>query len=285
MEFINRMRHASPHQVFRMTLAAAAMLWAGTKGAGAAIIHTDLAASPLTVPSSLEGIYLNLVTGATSTTAVPVAGWDFNPYNNGPGLTFYSPVLIAGQGTLISGSTAAQSLLGGELIGGSGLYQSAQVSGTDFRLVSGRYAGLRFYNEATSQLNYGWAKLSTTATTGFPAAILGYAYEDSGAAIVAGAIPEPSALGLLITSAIGLIGRRRRSRWKYLQASLPNPDGRVPDHSVSFPCHHRLHHGQERFRHGRSSGISQDDIAEKMLKVAGDPSIQIDPWNPRRAEE
>jgi hypothetical protein len=37
-----------------------------------------------------------------------------------------------------------------------------------------------------------------------------FAYEDSGAGILAGAIPEPSSLGLLALGATGLLARRRR---------------------------------------------------------------------------
>jgi hypothetical protein len=37
-----------------------------------------------------------------------------------------------------------------------------------------------------------------------------FAYESSGAGILAGAIPEPSSLGLLALGASGLLARRRR---------------------------------------------------------------------------
>ena len=178
--------------------------------AGAAVIHVDLAANPLVIPSGLDGIYLNFVSGATSTTSAPLAGWDFNPYSNGDGLRFFGPDFPNGQGTLVSGSTAL-ALLGGEAIGSGGIYQPGQALGTNFLITGISYAGLRFQNEATGQLNYGWAKLRTTATTGFPAAILGYAYENTGAPIIA-AIPEPAGAGFLAISGLLLLGRRRSTR-------------------------------------------------------------------------
>ena len=176
--------------------------------AGAAVIHVDLAASPLAIPSGLDGVYLNLVSGATSTTSVPLAGWDFNPYSNGDGLRFFGPVFPNGQGTLVAGSTAL-ALLGGVAIGSGSIYQPGPALGTNFQIIGISYAGLRFQNESTGQLNYGWAKLSTTADTVFPATILGYAYENTGEPINAGVVPEPAASGLLALSWMLLLGRRR----------------------------------------------------------------------------
>ena len=173
--------------------------------AGAAVIHTDLAAAPLVIPSTLPGVYVNFVTGASA--AVALSGYDFNPYNNGFGLTFFAPDFPNSQGTLVTGATA-QALLGGETIGSSGIYQPSQALGTNFLITGVSFAGLRFWNESTSQLNYGWAKVSTTAGTGFPATLLGYAYEDTGAPIFAGQIPEPGAVGLLVLSGAALLTRK-----------------------------------------------------------------------------
>ena len=181
--------------------------------ARAVVVHVDWSAAPLVVPDTLDGIYLNFVTGTTSPTPVTPAIWDFNPYNVGPGrgLSFFAPSLVSGQGTLVSGQTAL-SLVGGETIGPAGIYQPGQALGTNFQITGINFVGLRFQNEMTGQLNYGWARLNSTATSGFPLSILGYAYENTGAAIVAGAVPEPAGTGLLVLSGAWLAARRRRGK-------------------------------------------------------------------------
>jgi hypothetical protein len=60
----------------------------------------------------------------------------------------------------------------------------------------------------TNATNFGWVHLNTTGTTGFPATIVDYAYEDSGASIMAGQMPEPSTFALLGVMAAGALGVR-----------------------------------------------------------------------------
>ena len=43
--------------------------------------------------------------------------------------------------------------------------------------------GVVFWNEVTSQINYGYIHLTTTSPDGFPAQALDWAYDSSGAAI------------------------------------------------------------------------------------------------------
>ena len=190
-----------------------ALLLGGSGVAPAAVILRDLSAAPLAIPNTLDGLYVNVVTGSTSTTGVPPAGWDFNPYNRGTGLGFFAPATPSGQGTLASGPTAL-ALLAGETIGPSGIYQPDQALGTNFQITGISYAGFRFLNETTAQLNYGWARLSTTGSNGagFPAALLGYAYEDTGAPIPAGQVPEPAAPALLGLAGLAVLTARQPRR-------------------------------------------------------------------------
>ena len=44
---------------------------------------------PLAVTNDINGLYVNVVTGATGSAVAP-AGWDFNVYNNNAGLTFFT---------------------------------------------------------------------------------------------------------------------------------------------------------------------------------------------------
>lgn len=45
------------------------------------------------------------------------------------------------------------------------------------------YLGVKFMNEETGEVNYGYVHMLTTAGSGFPAMILDYAYDQTGAAI------------------------------------------------------------------------------------------------------
>jgi hypothetical protein len=79
----------------------------------------------------------------------------------------------------------------GELIGPTSLFTRAAFAGDTSAWQAGisAYLGLRFRNESNGIIQYGWMRLSTTATLGFPALIEGWCYEDSGAAIT---IPLPA---------------------------------------------------------------------------------------------
>ena len=76
---------------------------------------------------------------------------------------------------------------------------------------------IEFTNDTTGSTNYGWVELATASTTGFfPATIVGYGYENTGAPITVGQVasapvPEPTttaALGLGVLS-LGAAGVRR----------------------------------------------------------------------------
>lgn len=185
----------------------------------AAVIYADLTASPISIPDSIDGIYINLVTGVSGASGGAVPGWDFNPYNNNAGLTFYgaaSPSGILASGT--PGTSAETVRLSfGDLIGPAGQYNQFQTRGTSFQGVTGvSYMGLRFINEGTGATNYAWAEFQTAAGSGFPAALVRYAYENTGASITAGdvgAVPEPSTLamfGMALAGAAGLRTWRQR---------------------------------------------------------------------------
>ncbi len=198
---------------FPPLLLSCALLALGRAGdAAAAVVHLDLSAAPLAIPNTLDGLYLNVVTGQTST-ASPPPGWDFNPYNRGDGLGFFAPSAPSGQGTLASGPTAL-ALLGGETIGPSNIFQPDQALGTNFQITGLSYVGFRFLNESTGLNLYGWAQIRTAGGSGlgFPAALLGYAYEDRGASILAGQVPEPTGPALLSFAALAALAARGRPR-------------------------------------------------------------------------
>jgi hypothetical protein len=192
-------------------LAGIALTGAAVTNADAAIVYSGVV--NVSVPSNIDGVYMNFVTGATSTTGF--TGYDFNPYNNNAGLAFFSPG--TGQGTVAATSTtgsAAIRLNMGDAIGAAQIFNAGQAVGTAFFTGGLGYVGIRFLNEATGVINYGWALLNVTNGNGFPATVVSYAYENTGATITAGAVPEPTTTALLGVMAAGALGVRQWRRRK-----------------------------------------------------------------------
>ncbi|MBD8532556.1 MULTISPECIES: PEP-CTERM sorting domain-containing protein [unclassified Massilia] len=203
--------------ISRVLLAGAVASLFLAPAAQAAVVSVSFANAPVAVPNNIDGVYFNFVTGARGTTEI--AGYDFNPYNNNSGLTFYAAA--APSGILATGtpgtSAEARVLSFGDLISASGQYNQFQTRGTAFNVTGQEYVGLRFLNESTGIVNYGWALMSTTAGNGFPASVLGYGYENTGLSITAGQtaavaqVPEPGSFALLglALGAMGMIRRRK----------------------------------------------------------------------------
>lgn len=147
------------------------------------------------VPQSGEGVYVNLMTGEHAGAESQVPGFDFDPYaaqNSEPvnQLKFYwGASSNGGAGVASAGDTYAV-LAPGDMIGADSLFTRAGFTGDTSAWQAGvadGYLGVRFKNETTAAINYGWVHLSTTAPLGFPATILDWCYEDGGGEI---AIPE-----------------------------------------------------------------------------------------------
>lgn len=72
------------------------------------------------------------------------------------------------------------------------------------------YVGVRFKLGGAGIDYYGWIAVDFTNRADVAGAVTGFGYEDSGAAISAGAIPEPAGLGLLAVGAAALLRRKGR---------------------------------------------------------------------------
>lgn len=155
-----------------------------------AVISSGIVNIP--IPATTAGIYINFVTNATGASAASTPGWDWNPYNTTTGLGFYwAPTPAGSFGAVEAAVNQAANLAPGALVSPASTFTNAiQSPNPTFRTtLNPGYVGVRFFNEATSAINYGWVQITTTATTGFPATIVRYAYENTGASITVGTTP------------------------------------------------------------------------------------------------
>jgi len=171
----------------------AAALCLGSTSAMAAVVCSS---APVSVPANIDGVYLNVVTGATGTSGSGVSGWDINLYQTGASaLYFFWPTTPASSFGGVATGTVYDSLTAGATVSSAQTYSVASGGGGPTNYVNwqtttaqtGRYLGVRFYNEATSAINYGWLQMDTGAASGFPATINQFCYENTGAAITTGA--------------------------------------------------------------------------------------------------
>ena len=169
----------------------------------------------INIPSTADGVYLNLITGQVGTSGV--SGWDVNP-SSSSGLTFWAPAgggYVSGLG---SNPNLVDNLAFNTVIGAGQSFSSGEAGietggSTKFNLSSTQnLIGFQFVNEATGQTHYGWMRMQLWKGPGVqPRAIVEYAYESvAGASINAGLIPAPGALALLACAGLMSVRRRRR---------------------------------------------------------------------------
>ncbi|MFO0959580.1 MAG: PEP-CTERM sorting domain-containing protein [Isosphaeraceae bacterium] len=210
-------------------LARAATALAAATGAGlvsqAGTAQADIIYSGpvnINVPSTTAGIYLNVVTGVSSASPGAVPGWDINPWGSSS-FFIWANTATSGTGVVTnfaggSSSTLTDNLPVGTIVDGSYSYaaqSSVETTGPTAFLVNSanNYIGFRFFNESTNSLNYGWMQFSLSSSlNGQPRSIVAYAYENTGAAIRVGAVPEPATLAMLATGVAGLAAFRLARR-------------------------------------------------------------------------
>ena len=147
-------------------------LWAAVVDSGAVAI---------TIPATFDGVYLNLVTGASDNTGT-IPGYDINLYSldTANGLDFFFPN-AANHGAVGMLTVAGAQVLGTQIGPGSSFSNVQQVRGTNFGTAGTRFLGVRFINEAGGGQHYGYLQIDSGAGAppGFPAVIRRYVYENS----------------------------------------------------------------------------------------------------------
>jgi hypothetical protein len=179
--------------------------------ASATIIHTTLS-EPLLVSAPSE-LYFNLEeqTAGESLSLGP-GRFEFNwRYGDSS-----KPIISgsdSGSGIAINGGYASR-FNGGEIISSSlyfvGTADIAYSGIGNFSLEPRGFLGLRFDNNGTD--NFGWADIEFNSSDQL--VLYSFAYDDSGSAIQAGAIPEPRTsafLAALVAGSAAMFARRRKA--------------------------------------------------------------------------
>ena len=166
----------------------------------------------IAVPDDIDGVYLNMVTGAFG--AVPPVGYDINPYS-----------AFAGQFNLWGATTTTWLATSGVVAGPYPIAPGTSISaaglffrpgggtnvGTQVTLNATNLFGVQFLNEGPAITNYGWVAMTFGASAGVRT-ITGWAYETTGAEILAGAVPEPGSYAMLLAGLAVVGGVAARSR-------------------------------------------------------------------------
>lgn len=192
----------------------AAASLAPSQEANATIIYVNLTSTPISIPVTTAGVYLNVVTGVSNVSPASVPGWDLNPFSTTT-LSWFNPTTPVG-GVYVTGlgssATLVDNLTIGTLISAASVFGSgaSETTGTTALILnsSNNFIGFRFTNETTGVVDFGWVQVQLGATLTSPRSIVAYGYENTGLGITAGAIPEPGTYATLGLMALGAFGVR-----------------------------------------------------------------------------
>lgn len=182
--------------------------------ADAAVIYSGL--QNIAIPTDYNGVYINLDTGATSSSVI--TGWDINPFFGGAGLgnsAVFQPARLASGNLdpmlrLNLGDVVGSSLIYSSGFGGSGDPVShLGAAANQFQVGSEGFIGFRFTPDSSSSTYYGWIRVAFTNNTS-GGLIKDWAYDDTGSAITIESVPEPSRALLLGLGLAGFLLRRKR---------------------------------------------------------------------------
>jgi len=173
----------------------------------ASIIYSGIENLPI-FPSTVNGgVYFDLEPPFTSAQGTRMTGWEFNPYDFGRNL------YVNGNTSFVLLGGNAANLPMNTMINGSSTF-SAPNAAAGVSITEGNtgYIGFKFDPDgiAGTQTFFGWVQMTVGGDTFGNGKVVAWAYENTGAAIQAGAVPEPSSIVLLALGAAGVASWRRR---------------------------------------------------------------------------
>jgi hypothetical protein len=143
-------------------------------GGGGNIVHNVV---NLAVPQTTTGLYFNWLTNTACTSSCTASNYQFNPYGSSVLTFFWS---VAPGSACVESGTSCAILNSGATVGAGSTWGGGNTTLFNAGNTTG-YLGFRFDNSGTT--NYGYAKFTTTAPNGYPAQLVEYWYDNTGADI------------------------------------------------------------------------------------------------------
>jgi hypothetical protein len=167
----------------------------------------------IAIPDDADGLYLNVVTGASGGAGGGVAGWDVNPYSATPGTSFnlwgpttttwFNPQAVVGGNYNLPGGTVIQGAAAAFFRPGSGTNVGTQVTLNSDQ----NFLGFRFANEANAgAIHFGYIQVQFGATAS-TRTIVRYVYDnvaDTAVTVPAGVVNTAPTLTYSPTTAAGV---------------------------------------------------------------------------------
>lgn len=150
-------------------------------GDGAEAVNIDLRYPRFAVRNSFIGSAVRWQNGATCN--CDFAPFDLNLYNTGGNLALFWPV--AGMNGGVASGTVYSVLQPGAVVGPSSTFSTdaGTAATVNWRNGADGYLGFRFVNADTGLVNYGYARIRTTAPTGYPVELIDFGVNLTGQAV------------------------------------------------------------------------------------------------------
>ena len=182
-----------------------------TTTADAAIVSTPgiSPSTPLNIPATTAGVYVNAVSGVNALTPGGAPGWDINPWS-GTGLRLFANNAAEAQDGIVGATATVAALLTPlvSVVDATVANWPRTDAGPAWTLNASNYFGFRFIGDDT-QLHFGWGRIDVGAAITNRVLAELY-YEDTpNSGITVGAVPEPTG-AFLAAGAAGLMALRRR---------------------------------------------------------------------------